>query len=164
MCSISEAHEAPAQLTVPVPCAERHTAPAPEMHGASTDVPSARPTSVPETFDAQWLDAGLARGAIARGIPRDLVVPTRVPGASVAGIHLREAFLLLHVDGRSSIDEIAYAAGLPLVEVMDAFLELVTLGCVELSGTSHTFAPPESGTFPKLSRADISALDAARRG
>jgi hypothetical protein len=135
--------------TRPVERVERGTTPAPESSEAKTDVPSARPTSVPESFDADWLDAALARSASAPSVPGDLAVPVRVPGASCEGLDVSMAFLLLHVDGRSSMAQIAAAAQLGVSEVTASFLELVRLGCIQLAGTAHPQIPPESGTYSR---------------
>jgi len=139
-----------ANVTLPASPVERGTLPAPESSEAKTDVPSARPTSVPESFDADWLSAALARGAASSpGMPGDLAVPVRVQGAACEGLDVPMAFLLLHVDGRSSVAEIAHAAQLQLSDVTATFLELMTLGCVNLAATAHTQIPPESGTFSR---------------
>jgi hypothetical protein len=144
-------------LTLRVPSGERRTEPAPESREASTDVPSARPTSVPDTFDVDWLAAGLARGG--GGIPSDLAVPIRIPGAPLDRLDLRAAFLLLHVDGRSSVEQIASCADLPLSVVGEVFLELVALGCVAFAGTVRVGNPPKSGTFDKVPDEVIALLD-----
>jgi hypothetical protein len=128
---------------------DRATTPAPESSEQSTDVPSARPTSVPENFDAEWLSAALACGAGSSGVPRDLAVPNRVPGARCDGLDLATAFLLLHVDGRSSIVQIAACAQLELADVTASFLVLLNLGLIDFAGTAHSQIPPESGTFSR---------------
>jgi hypothetical protein len=94
-----------------------------------TDVPSARPTSVP----------GYAAIAIARGamtfephpnVP--LAVPKRAPGADASFLPHAAAFVLMHVDGVSTVTTIAEVANLPLDEVVTYFLELSALGMVNL--------------------------------
>ena len=50
------------------------------------------------------------------------------------GYRVRLAFLLLHVDGRSPITEIAALTDIPVEDVQAAFLELAALGLVELRG------------------------------
>ncbi len=113
---------------------------------ARTDVPSARPTSVPD-FDMDALaTACLHEGNFA--VPMDLFVPVRTP-ASTAGLDLRAAFLLLHVDGQSNISEIAACAQLSLQDVVSSFLRLVALGVVEMTGSSNALRAPESGIFQR---------------
>ena len=128
---------------------DRATTPAPESSERSTDVPSARPTAVPKNFDVEWLSAALALGAGSSGMPGDLAVPSRVPGALCDGLDLATAFLLLHVDGRSSIVQIAACAQLEVAAVTASFLMLLNRGLIDFAGTAHSQIPPESGTFAR---------------
>ena len=124
------------------------TSPAPLMAGSPTDIPSARPTSVPD-FDVSILaEATALRYPSTRGMPMDLSVPVRLLREDYEGegICHRAAFILLHVDGVSSIDEIACSAGLPIREVIETLFGLVSAGMVRLDGqATNEQSCPQSG-------------------
>lgn len=108
---------------------------------------SRRPTSAPD-FDLGALAlACLDNRSFA--MPMGLFVPLRTSAtrSSASGLDLREAFLLLHVDGRSTVAQIAQIAQLPGEEVASGFLRLVALGVVEMT-TSAECAAPVSGVHP----------------
>lgn len=116
--------EEPRQVSGPVPAGtrsadERETTPAPPppMDGAFSwaDVtPSVLRLSTP----------GFARttGAVAY----------RTVASTPSDLDVRLAFVLLHVDGESSLEDIAQLAGLPTEEVRARFLELLAMGLVDL--------------------------------
>lgn len=125
---------------------ERETTPAP-AHASKewASFPSARPTSVPD-YDvaAHAFETSLRHHALPQ-LPLDVAIPTRSPTALPPNLDLRAAFLLLHVDGRSSVGEIAELTTIPVDEVMTTFLRLMTLGLVTLEGTSVSSGVPASG-------------------
>jgi hypothetical protein len=85
--------------------------------------------------------------------PSDLAIPVRTtrpldPGAP---LDVRIAFLLCHVDNRSTIAEIACCVERPVAEVASAFGLLTAMGVVELVGNiSAPPAPRESGVRPAI--------------
>lgn len=111
------------------------TIPAPPSQGRPTEVPSARPTSMPDFDPAVLGGDDLHRVRTIPSIPVDLAVPVRVPGAVVEGFGEATAFVLLHVDGSSTITQIAEQTGLILPEVLGHVLELVSAGVVDMSGS-----------------------------
>lgn len=131
---------------------ERETTPAPANTSDEwASFPSARPTSVPG-YDvaAHAFETSLRHQALPR-LPLDVAVPTRTSVALPVDLALRAAFLLLHVDGRSSIREIAELTTIPVEEVLATFLELVTLRLVALGGTQLSSGVPESGARARRS-------------
>jgi hypothetical protein len=125
---------------------ERETTPAPP--GASEEWAAAvsdRPTSVP-TYDvaAVAFESSLRHHRPA-GLPLDVAIPMRTSGAVPTGLDLRASFLLLHVDGQSSVRDIAEVTGLPFADVQAAFLSLTAEGLVELVGTHAVQGVPVSG-------------------
>jgi hypothetical protein len=98
--------------------------------------PSAQPASPPD--DGQPLDAPKPRGA-----ELERAVPVR-RRASVDGAPLRAAFLLLHVDNRMSVTQLATCAQIPLEDAIECFELLADLGVVELRAacTERVSAPP----------------------
>lgn len=103
-----------------------------------TPVPSSRPTAVP-VFALEALTASGVRGQSAS--PLDLAVPVRT-AAPAGPLSVRAAFLLLHVDGRSTIAQIATLADVALGDTIAAFIELVSVGLVLLDGSAGSSAPP----------------------
>jgi hypothetical protein len=116
-----------------------------------TDVPSARPTAMPEPVlsdrptampDQAELGGDAAALASLRSSsqsnrPLSVAIPVRVEGSNLAGLSHRAAFVLMHVDGTSSIGEIAWIAQLPASETIGVFRELLDSGVVEMTGTSR---------------------------
>lgn len=107
-----------------------------------TDVPSARPTSVPD------YDAVLMTNSVVSFDPHAnaaQAIPKRVPGSDASQLPHAAAFALMHVDGVSSIATIAEVADLPLQDVVMYFLELTALGIVTMGETRPLETiPPES--------------------
>ncbi len=130
---------------------ERETTPAPpSASGEFASFPSARPTSVPD-YDvaAHAFESSLRVQQPAR-LPLDVAIPTRTFLSAPADLELRAAFVLLHVDGRSSIREIAELTMLPVDEVLGTFLGLTAIGLVTLGGTQESVGVPTSGERDKL--------------
>ncbi len=92
---------------------------------------SSAPTHVP-TFDVNAI-AEAAFHCQKAPMPFDMAVPTRREDVKVEKLELRAAFLLLHVDGRSSIAEIAAMTEIPLAEATKHMRELVALGVVTVA-------------------------------
>jgi hypothetical protein len=134
-----------AKASGPVPRGERETTPAPSITAES---PSCRPTAMPP-FDLSTL-----AGTTSVGLPADLrlpldpAVPLRTSATPPQDLSLRASFLLLHVDGRASIAEIAGSAQLSIEDVSRAFVELLRLGLVEFAGERHGSIAPTSGPRP----------------
>ncbi|AKU95931.1 hypothetical protein AKJ09_02595 [Labilithrix luteola] len=128
---------------------ERETTPAPanpDLDAWGDPIPDVRPTRVPD-FD---VDA-FARGALLPPdmprLPVDVTVPLRTAAAPPADLALRLAFVLLHVDGRSTIRSIADSVALPVEETLDMFVELIGRGLVELGPTESSTGIPHSGDY-----------------
>jgi hypothetical protein len=114
---------------------ERETTPAPpNSEDEWASFPSARPTSVPD-YDvvSHAFETSLLHPALPR-LPLDVAVPVRTKLAPPADLELRASFLLLHVDGRSSVGEIAELTSIPVDEVLATFMGLTAVGLVELAG------------------------------
>ena len=130
---------------------ERETTPAPpHLAGAGgadewESLPSERPTSVP-TYDvaAVAFETSMRHHSPAQ-LPLDVAIPTRTKGAAPSDLELRASFLLLHVDGQSSVRDIAELTGFPVSDVLVTFLMLTAQGLVELGGTNAVLGVPASG-------------------
>jgi hypothetical protein len=130
----------------PESSSKRPTNPASAQAGRTTDVPSARPTSVPD-FDLSALaDADILPQDQGWPFPPDLSVPLRT-GPAPEGLDLRTAFLLLHVDGTSTVAQIATSSALPFDEVMRGIVRLIETGAVELRVAEPPVGLSESGVF-----------------
>jgi hypothetical protein len=133
---------------------ERDTAPAPANSGEVASFPSdpsERPTSVPEydvAAHAFEFETTLGRLAPPR-LPLDVAIPTRTQVVPPPNLELRAGFLLLHVDGRSSVREIAELSAIPLDQVLASFLDLTAAGLVELGGAPQASCIPSSGSRKK---------------
>ncbi len=130
---------------------ERETTPAPANTAEDewANLPSARPTSVPD-YDvaAVAFETSLRHHALP-SLPHDVAVPTRTRLVPPVDLELRASFLLLHVDGAATVRDIAELAGLPVTEVLAALLELTSLGLVHLGGTQLAGGVPVSGARRK---------------
>lgn len=127
---------------------ERETTPAPP--GAAGDewpssFPSERPTSVPSYDVAAVAFATSMRHQLPANLPFDVAIPMRTTATVPADLELRASFLLLHVDGQSSVRDIAEVTGLPFAAVHTAFMMLTAQGLVELGGTHTVSGVPASG-------------------
>lgn len=115
------------KLSGPVPIGERETTPAPPSADAT-------PTSVPLFDPVAIAEAPLPLGApsFASGVTS---IAYRTTAEPPIDLDLRLAFVLLHVDGEATLEEIAQYAGLPGEEVQARFLELLAMGLVDLRTT-----------------------------
>lgn len=111
---------------------ERETTPAPPSGEVLQKERSALPTSIPDFDFAAVAEGALSHPAHAPRMPADVAVPTRTAVRPREDLPHRLAFLLLVVDGRTSIAEIAAANGLPRDEVLAGFAELIGAGLVRL--------------------------------
>ena len=121
---------------------ERETTPAPaSVTDASASFPSARPTSVPD-YDvaAHAFEASLRLHALP-SFPLDVAIPTRTGVAPPDDLELRASFLLLHVDGRSSVRDIAELTSISVADVLTALLGLTAAGLVALGGAQESSVP-----------------------
>jgi len=112
----------------------------------TTVLPSRRVTSIPEAYeDAVAFEAELVRSQ--RTFATRLV-PTRLGDTVPAGLPVRSAFLLAHVDGEASIAEIAAIADVPVLEAYERFVDLKERGLLALGfgvpRADFTAAPPAS--------------------
>jgi hypothetical protein len=128
---------------------ERETTPAPAPVSGEWDAwastPSDRPTSVP-TYDVAAVAFETSmRHQRPASLPLDVAIPTRTSSAVPTGLDHRASFLLLHVDGQSSIRDIAQLTGLPFADVQATFLLLTADGLVALGGTHAVQGVPVSG-------------------
>lgn len=128
---------------------ERETTPAP-AHTAHTaedewaGVPSARPTSVPDYDVAAVAFETSLRHQALPSLPHDVAIPTRTRMAPPPELGVRASFLLLHVDGSSTVRDIAELAGLPVNEVLAGMLDLTARGLVQLAGAHVSGLVPVS--------------------
>jgi hypothetical protein len=79
------------------------------------------------------LEASLRHPSLSR-LPLDVAVPVRTAKSVPSEIVLRPAFLLLHVDDRASVREIASLTDIPVDEALASFLDLAAMGLIELGG------------------------------
>ena len=96
-------------------------------HDDDDDETDARPTTVP-TYDVEALAAASSLETLPSHQTRpqvalDLAVPIR-KRASLDGAPLRAAFLLLHVDDRMSVAEIALTAQIPVAEAIEPLISV----------------------------------------
>lgn len=132
--------------------AQRETTPAPPNSSDEwASLPSARPTSVPDFDVAALAFETSLRHPPLPALPLDIAVPTRTRAEVPAGLELRTAFLLLHVDGRSSVRDIADLTVMPVEEVVAVFRGLAELGLIDLAGMQPArSAVPMSSERDKL--------------
>jgi hypothetical protein len=126
---------------------ERETTPAPANVAADewANVPSARPTSVPDYDVAAVAFETSLRHQALPSLPHDVAVPVRTRIAPPPDLGLRASFLLLHVDGVATVRDIAELAALPVTEVLSGLLDLTARGLVQLGGTQLSGGVPISG-------------------
>lgn len=124
---------------------ERETTPAPSGIESSADgesfAVSSRPTRVPDyDFHAVASAASLRHGAPRLSgllaIGQEITIPKRTETTPRPDLPHRLAVLLFHIDGRSTIAQIAKSLDLPAPQVVTAFIELAGLGLVELATPS----------------------------
>lgn len=92
--------------------------------------------------------------------PLSIAVPVRVNHAGLEAIDLRTAFLLMHVDGVSTVGQIAQTTQMPMQQAIQCFLQLLSRGIVELTGMSQSNQVPSSGVQSRTpSQADLVTVD-----
>ena len=127
---------------------ERETSPADVVSERQTDAPSSRPTSVPDIHlqaFATLLSCSL-RDTSALHVALDTEIPIRVRRPNqTQPLTFQASFFLGHVDGCSTILEIAAQAQLPVARAVVAFREMFALGIVTFASPSES--PPVSGIF-----------------
>jgi len=132
---------------------ERETTPAPantaEDEWANANAPSERPTSVPDYDVAAVAFETSLRHQALPSLPHDVAIPSRTRMAPPPELGLRASFLLLHVDGVTTVRDIAELAGLPVTEVLAGLLDLTARGLVQLGGTQLSSGVPISGARRK---------------
>jgi hypothetical protein len=74
-------------------------------------------------------------------VPLDTCVPVRTDAPLPARLGLRPVFVLLHVDGESSLQMISERACLPISATIEVFLQLLIAGVVVVK------EEPESGSM-----------------
>ena len=111
---------------------------------ASSSDESDQPTCVP-SFDVNAM-AEAAFRVQGTALPFDMAVPARCASVEVGHLDLRAVFLLLHIDGRSSIAEIATMTAISTTEAQKRIRELVALGVVTIDGMARVEVdvPPAS--------------------
>jgi len=126
---------------------ERATTPAPSNVAGDewANAPSERPTSVPDYDVAAVAFETSLRHQALPSLPHDLAVPTRTAVAPPPELGVSASFLLLHVDGATTVRDIAELAGLPVTEVLAGLLDLTARGLVHLGGTQLSGGVPISG-------------------
>ena len=115
---------------------ERETTPAPAPTSADDlepPVASKRPTEVPRYDVVAHAHEVSLRHPPPPRMPNDVAIPRRTGTPAPTDLELRAAFVLLHVDGRASIAEIAELTALPALEVAALFVGLLAEGLVTLS-------------------------------
>lgn len=133
---------------------ERETTPAPPSSTAvEMSEPSFFPTTIPE-LDVSVSGAALLRADGTARIPMDVAVPVRTTKRAPEDLPHRLAFLLLVVDGRSSIADIATANGLPIEDVLASFVDLMGAGLVGLGGATSAGVPTSRASSPDLAPSD----------
>lgn len=120
-----------------VPIGDRDTTPAPPSAealagGSALRSGSLAPTSVP-LFDPITLEEGMTLDLRASSFSSGLsAVAYRTAAEVPAELDVRLAFVLLHVDGETSLEDIAQLVAIAPEEVQARFLELLAMGLVDL--------------------------------
>jgi hypothetical protein len=126
------------------------TVPASISEKKSGEPSSDRPTSVP-SFDM----GALALGSMpppdgTPSIPLDLVVPVRIAPAVGDGASPLAVAVFAHTDGASTLASIAERAGLSLPDTINAFIELLGSGVIDVDTEEQKAFPMASGVFPAM--------------
>jgi len=128
---------------------ERVTTPAPaDVADEWAAFPSARPTSVPDYDVAAVAFETSLRHQALPNLPADVAIPTRTAVLPPSDLELRASFVLLHVDDRSSVRDIARLTSIPSDEILAELLVLTAAGLVEMGGTQSVLGTPISGERP----------------
>lgn len=113
---------------------ERQTTPAPPTTESVNDGASRFPTPAPTSHFSVMAHGASLRHQSSPRLPMDIAVPVRTAARPPDDLPHRLAFLLLVVDGRASIADIAKQNDLPIEEVLAGFIDLLGAGLVELGG------------------------------
>ncbi len=142
----SKAEPDPKRASDTVPLRERETTPAPTSTTVGrTAFPSTRPTTVPD-FDVSAIALGSSiSDAPLSGTAPEAAVPLRTRALPQSTLSHRLAFVLFHVDGESSLAEIAHSTQLSVDDVQIACLELQTLGLLQF----RNLPGRRSGSWPR---------------
>ncbi|HEY8077203.1 MAG TPA: hypothetical protein VIF62_23915 [Labilithrix sp.] len=96
----------------------------------------------PVRTDEEGHDATIRPSGVREPLPRtttrnsvDGWVPKRTGKEPPQDLDLRLAFVLLHADGAASVGEIAQTVQRPPLDVLASFVELSSLGLVDLGST-----------------------------
>jgi hypothetical protein len=81
-------------------------------------------------------------------------IPMRTPASLKTGLDLRATFVLMHVDGASTIAQISFSTQLPMTETMKCFAELRAKGLIELAIPVADGDLPPPPSFFRLRAAD----------
>lgn len=145
------------QATVRAPSRDRVTSPVQATMERHTAIPSSRPTSVPDVDTSELAGMLSLRDTSAVSMVFADAVPVREHAlAHIQDVSFQAAFLLAHVDGCSTVGEIARQAQLPLSTAVSAFQEMFGLGIVTLMNDASA-PPPPSGVYCSVSRRARSA-------
>jgi hypothetical protein len=106
-----------------------HPACSREIHDHDSVPP---PSSPPVAFDVAAVASVAGFRDSCGNVPLDATVPSRTSAAIPSTLSLRATFVLLHVDGVASLQRIAAMACLSLPDTIEAFLQLLLLGVVEV--------------------------------
>jgi hypothetical protein len=100
------------------------------------------PSAPPAAFDVAAVASVAGFRDSCGNVPLDATVPSRTSAPIPTGLSLRATFVLLHVDGVASLQRIAAMACLSLPDTIEAFLQLLLLGVVEVPADADATAPP----------------------
>lgn len=138
------------RATVRAQSRERVTSPVHATMDRHTATPSSRPTSVPDVDVSELAEMLSLRDTSAVSMAFADAVPVREHApARIQDVTFEAAFLLAHVDGCSTIGEIARSAQRPLATAVSAFQEMFGLGIVTLTNDASA-PPPPSGVYRSL--------------
>ena len=111
---------------------ERQTTPAPPTADGLEVGASRFPTPAPTSHFGVMAEGASIRHESSPRLPMDIAIPIRTALRAPDDLPHRLGFLLLVVDGRASIADIAKQNDLPLEEVLAGFIDLLGAGLVQL--------------------------------
>jgi len=104
------------------------------MLASSPDMLPSTPTPVPPSFRLAAIASVAGFSDSVGNFALDACVPMRATSDERAGtLDARARLVFLHVDGATSLQDIATRIDLPLPETIAAFYELVAVGVVHVS-------------------------------
>ena len=119
-----------------------HPACSPDLLDHDSAAPASSP---PAAFDVAAVASVAGFRDSCGNVPLDATVPSRTAAPLPTTLSLRATFVLLHVDGVASLQRIAAMACLSLPDTIEAFLQLLLLGVVEVKeDDQEREAPPAS--------------------